>query len=353
MKRQYIKVFVKIKIIVCENLNHFKQKKFITFTNFEKLMDAKTNFYVGETVRFLERPEDGIIVSISSDHVVVEDKDGFKWPLLPKQIVKIHNLNNTKEEKTVLHNYEKADTEKAVSLAIIENDKIKAFKLINKTQHHFLFALYKSEKNHEQLTFAGYLSPQTSSNKISFDDFQELKHMKLIWQSLAEKSSTLSEQQVLHIKLKPEEILNTPLKYDELAEMPSTFMVLLKEENINNILLLDSLKKEPVVLKKEENPELKIKTTERKIIDLHFEELVENEIGYQPHQKLKIQLDKFEKEIDFCIVNKVKKLVVIHGVGKGVLKNEIMKKLKEMKQVQYRDADYFAFGYGATEIEFL
>jgi dsDNA-specific endonuclease/ATPase MutS2 len=46
-------------------------------------------------------------------------------------------------------------------------------------------------------------------------------------------------------------------------------------------------------------------------------------------------------------------LVVIHGVGKGKLKDEIHDELKLKKEVKYFVNQYDArFGYGATEIFF-
>jgi dsDNA-specific endonuclease/ATPase MutS2 len=45
-------------------------------------------------------------------------------------------------------------------------------------------------------------------------------------------------------------------------------------------------------------------------------------------------------------------MVVIHGVGEGVLKQEIRKELKEFyPHFDFYDASYQEYGYGATEIE--
>jgi hypothetical protein len=65
-----------------------------------------------------------------------------------------------------------------------------------------------------------------------------------------------------------------------------------------------------------------------KEIDLHIEELVDSHSGLTNHEILSIQLERFEKELQYCISNGIKKLIVIHGVGNGKLKSEISSDFK-------------------------
>ena len=53
-----------------------------------------------------------------------------------------------------------------------------------------------------------------------------------------------------------------------------------------------------------------------------------------------------------AIKNNVRKLVVIHGKGEGVLKEEVRKLLKKFP-VEVMDADYQIYGLGATEVRFF
>lgn len=48
--------------------------------------------------------------------------------------------------------------------------------------------------------------------------------------------------------------------------------------------------------------------------------------------------------------NKGRKIVFIHGVGNGVLKNEIRKQLERKYKVYYQDASFREYGYGATMV---
>ncbi|MDF2453919.1 MAG: hypothetical protein K0S26_3423, partial [Bacteroidota bacterium] len=85
-------------------------------------------------------------------------------------------------------------------------------------------------------------------------------------------------------------------------------------------------------------------------IDLHIEELVDSHSGLTNAQILNIQLERFEREMEHCLSNGIKKLIAIHGVGNGKLKQEIIGILKSIDGISYHDASYKNYGFGATEI---
>jgi hypothetical protein len=89
------------------------------------------------------------------------------------------------------------------------------------------------------------------------------------------------------------------------------------------------------------------------VIDLHIEKLVDSKRGMSNLEILTIQLNTFEKHMDIAIAHYQPSLIVIHGVGEGVLKNEIHQKLKFRKEVSRFENRYHPlYGYGATEIYF-
>ena len=91
----------------------------------------------------------------------------------------------------------------------------------------------------------------------------------------------------------------------------------------------------------------------RTVIDLHIEKLMDNFSGKSNFEILTIQLNEFEKWYDIAVANKLTTFVVIHGVGKGKLKDEIHSILKTKNEVNYFINQYDQrFGYGATEIFF-
>jgi dsDNA-specific endonuclease/ATPase MutS2 len=87
-------------------------------------------------------------------------------------------------------------------------------------------------------------------------------------------------------------------------------------------------------------------------IDLHSHNILESERGFSSTELLLYQMQKFKSTYRLAIDKKVKKLIVIHGVGKGVLKNEIRDYLAGKEGIEYFDADFRHYGKGATEVVF-
>lgn len=56
--------------------------------------------------------------------------------------------------------------------------------------------------------------------------------------------------------------------------------------------------------------------------------------------------------MNHAFANKMKKVTFIHGVGKGILKDEIYKELKQYDNIHFFDAPMSKYGVGATEVYF-
>lgn len=85
-------------------------------------------------------------------------------------------------------------------------------------------------------------------------------------------------------------------------------------------------------------------------IDLHIENLVDRHLGMSNGEIVQVQLRYFQQALDNAIVNRYRKLVVIHGVGNGRLKEEVRQILAGYGGVRFYDASYAKYGFGATEI---
>ncbi len=88
------------------------------------------------------------------------------------------------------------------------------------------------------------------------------------------------------------------------------------------------------------------------VIDIHIHEILDNFNGIHKSEFLEIQLNYFERKLNEAIQKRIKKMIVIHGVGDGVLKSEVRKILSSYDNVQFFDAPYKDYGFGATQIEF-
>lgn len=91
----------------------------------------------------------------------------------------------------------------------------------------------------------------------------------------------------------------------------------------------------------------------RSVIDIHVEKLSDNWKHMSNFEILTLQLNEFNKWYDLSVAHKQPSLVVIHGVGTGKLRDEIHGILKTKREVKSFINQYNPrFGYGATEIFF-
>lgn len=91
----------------------------------------------------------------------------------------------------------------------------------------------------------------------------------------------------------------------------------------------------------------------RTVVDLHIEKLTDSWKHLTNGEILTMQLKEFEKWYDAALANYQPQLIVIHGIGSGKLRDEIHELLRTRKEVKSFVNQYHpSFGYGATEIYF-
>ncbi len=85
-------------------------------------------------------------------------------------------------------------------------------------------------------------------------------------------------------------------------------------------------------------------------VDLHIHQLVESTKGLGNFDMLNIQLETAKRQLEFAMQRRIQKVVFIHGVGEGILKEELHWLFRKYENVKYYDADYQKYGLGATEV---
>ncbi|MCB0794023.1 MAG: Smr/MutS family protein [Flavobacteriales bacterium] len=85
-------------------------------------------------------------------------------------------------------------------------------------------------------------------------------------------------------------------------------------------------------------------------VDLHLDALLDDERGMSDGEKLQYQLDYFERMLNTAIRERKRRLIAIHGVGEGKLREEIRRLLQHFPHLEFDDADPRRYGYGATEV---
>ena len=85
-------------------------------------------------------------------------------------------------------------------------------------------------------------------------------------------------------------------------------------------------------------------------VDLHINQLVKSPKGMSNHEILNLQMETAKRQLEFAMRKRIQKVVFIHGVGEGVLKEELNFLFGRYDNLKYYDADYQKYGIGATEI---
>jgi len=85
-------------------------------------------------------------------------------------------------------------------------------------------------------------------------------------------------------------------------------------------------------------------------VDLHIEKLVNSTKGMDNYDILNLQIATAKSQLNFAIRKRIQKVIFIHGVGEGVLKQELLFTLKHYEHIVVRDADNLKYGWGATEV---
>lgn len=85
-------------------------------------------------------------------------------------------------------------------------------------------------------------------------------------------------------------------------------------------------------------------------VDLHINQLVKSTKGLGNFDMLNLQLETAKRQLDFAIRKRIQKIVFIHGVGEGILKEELYYLFGKYDNLKFYDADYQKYGLGATEV---
>jgi len=86
-------------------------------------------------------------------------------------------------------------------------------------------------------------------------------------------------------------------------------------------------------------------------VDLHFDKLVAYPKNYDAYACLQIQLKEVRKALEKARKQGARRLILIHGVGQGRLREEVHQLLERETDLTFYDASYAEYGRGATEVE--
>ena len=326
---------------------------------------------IGDKVRFLNEIGEGVVVRIKDKStVIVEMADGFEIPFASNQLVPIQTELILDKNAENIELDPEAHLSDALYFLVEPDHELPSLRsdyrlyLFNASSYHLLYTYSIKDEAHFQTIKHGEAGPfqkiQLKTSKVDF--FRDYPFQKI--EALFFKNTFFKEQSPVSeiIQITPKQLAQSDTIRHEEFQNP-VFAFLLKD-NFATVKAVESILSESDVAKlrtvKEFQSKSKVsKSTKEylksleKEVDLHIEELVENVNGLSKHDMLHIQLEKFEKELDTAIEAHMKKIIFIHGVGNGRLKQEIIAQLKNLRGVTFHDASFKEYGYGATQVNIL
>lgn len=238
-------------------------------------------------------------------------------------------------------------------------DKLKTY-FINQTAYELVLQYECAGRNGSIFSHKATLKPFSHFylHDIPFEEMHDAPRFSWIVEQTHVTSRSGSMRDVLRIKPKKlfeyinkAQMANSPLFHIKLATDFPTHSEIAEWET-------DSSKKSRIKaeissgMPASKKPTVKAKAASRPV-DLHIENLVDNVSGLSNFEMLTIQLQAFEDAMDEAIALQQQSLIVIHGVGKGKLKEEIHSLLPNYAEVDFFQHDWSPrYGYGATEIFF-
>lgn len=326
---------------------------------------------IGDKVRFLNEVGEGIVSRIKDKQTVfVEMLDGFEIPFLINQLVPIHTeLILDKDAENIELNPDAHLTD--AIYFVIEPDHefaslINDYKiyLFNASSFNLLFSYSIKDEEYFQTLKHGEIGPyqKVLLRQVKMQFFKEYFYHKI--ECLLYKNTFFKAQtpvaEVLHITPQGLQKAKT-IKHDEFKFpvygfiLKDEFTSVTKVEPELSLIDIEKLKSVKEFRSKEKVSKSSreyLKSLEKEV-DLHIEELVENVSGLSNFEMLNIQLERFEKELDAALEKNMKKIIFIHGVGNGRLKQEIISVLKATRGISFQDASYKEYGFGATQVNIL
>jgi hypothetical protein len=345
----------------------------------EKIVEASgtMKFQIGDRVLILHSNEEGEVIDIINNKMVMVDVRGVKFPAYIDQLdfpyfkkFSEKKLFADKKQKKYIDDVQKeknipskiADGIWIIFLPVIETDEfgdevVEELKihLINRTEssYRFIYTLnYFGERDfelkNEILPFQDFYL-----HDIAFENLNDSPSFEFDF-SLLQPQKNKADHYEASLRLKPKQLFT---KIEEIRlKGEATFSHRLFEKypdkTVEDKVEMGSLAAKGYQIYDATRTRQHLESP-RSVVDLHIEKIIDDWEDLTNTEIISLQLKTFEKYYDLAIAHIQPSLTVIHGIGTGRLREEIHEQLKHRKEVKTFVNQYHpAYGYGATEIFF-
>lgn len=348
---------------------------------------------VGDRVRYLNAVGGGVVVRIVKDIAYV-DEDGFETPVLTRECVVIEPAEPAKKSAPVPVSkvVEVAPVEPFAREATDDDDDLPAVEerpegellnitlaylpdeskhlnttrfstyLVNDSNYYLYFSYLSRDDEGWRTRYAGVVEPniqvlleefgQDEVNTlericVQYIAFKKDKHFSL-------KSPVAVEYRLDTTKFFKLHTFRESLYFDE----PSWCIDLVKNDTPVRPVVFDASDLERAMKMKKSADAPVRKPVTRHIekpgiieVDLHASALFDTTAGLSNSEILDYQLSKVRETLDQYRQAKGRKIVFIHGKGEGVLRNALLKEIRDKyKNCSCQDASFREYGFGATMV---
>jgi len=334
-------------------------------------------YQVGDTVLILHSNEEATVVDIINDKMLLVDVKGIHFPVymdqvdfpyfkrftekktLPKR--EKQYVDDVRKEKKVQDD-RKEDGVWLSFLPVMDTDEY-GDTVVEELKLHLLNHTRESYQFTYKLHFFGKPDFELKNNIHQFGDFYlhdiPFSHLNdsPSFEFIFQLSEHRKEKENVHsviIKLKPKQIFAKieELKQKDLATFTQLLFEKYPDKKVEDIIEPGILVSKGYKIYNASNARQHIEPA-RQIVDLHIEKLTDDWKHLSNFEILSLQLKTFEKYYHLALVHHLPSMIVIHGVGEGILRNEVHDILRLKKEVRTFVNQYDPrFGYGATEIYF-
>ena len=345
-------------------------------------------FSVGTRVKFLHSKDEGIVTALLSGDMVnvMLDEDDMEIPAFIGDLVRAEDYidqNPSVKAKIIPGKIDK--TPKRPELMPIENqyavlkskgiqlafdpqikadamvDKYKLY-LINDTKSAVIYDLKLElrgsvpEKFHGKLDAMSYLLLR----EFLFDELNDAPN----FHCECRRITTAGTGPILkkNLKIKPKQFFKKQITAPFLNRLVHLFVLFDQlnpekpSKNKEDLKSYTQRNAKPIVHRRPKNnyfgtPDINEVAAFSNELDLHIEKIAPEVESASNREILQIQLDHFDQFIAKAIRYGISRVFVIHGVGKGRLRNSIASRLIQMPEVEsFKNEFHPRYGYGATEI---
>ncbi len=314
---------------------------------------------IGDKVKFLNEEGGGEITQlIDKDTVMVlSNIDDFEIPVLIREIVVIGDDKKSDNQSIeVFEGDGRINKNRKLLSVFAEESKEYNYYLVNGKDQAVFFGVFEERKSEILGVYSGILQPGAVQkiNTYSLKDFEGIVQWRVQGFFFEKRPETITAPVDCAVKMHPKKFFNPRNKkfVEEIGQ--EGIVVELEQKDGNFGLQADELfttPKKEEQFKKEKRKQPKRKNTREILeVDLHIHELLETTSGMSNSEILEYQLDKFRKVLEENKKFKGKRIVFIHGVGNGVLKQRIRHELQKYPRYTVQDASFQEYGWGATMV---